>query len=321
MALNDGKVDLINDVPKANYIDLARFIAIYAVVLGHFAPFVGNANEWGRELLYMFHVPIFFVVSGMLSKPTSMAKAFFSLMVPYFIYNVISILKFDFVALFTIDALELNNSPTWFFPALFCVKVVGDKISKGVMGYAFMIIVLITTLDLEEVEIPRIFGLHAILYALPFFLIGKYLKGKLSSILSFRFSIAIIAMSCLWIPYVFATFNRFDMYSSQIHNPLVYFLTSILASLSVLIICNKAFGYIPKKFYDFIYVNSRGTMFILGTHYIVLGAINKYIMGGSALPFGVKILIVCLSTIPYYYVIRYTYNKLPILYGKVKKRV
>ena len=136
MALNDGKVDLINDVPKANYIDFARCIAIYAVVLGHFAPFVGNANEWGRELLYMFHVPIFFVVSGMLSKPTSMAKAFFSLMVPYFIYNVISILKFDFVALFTIDALELNNSPTWFFPALFCVKVVGDKIS-GICEVAY----------------------------------------------------------------------------------------------------------------------------------------------------------------------------------------
>lgn len=68
------KYELVGKKNNANYIDLARFIAIYAVVLGHFHPFVGMDNIVGRKLIYMFHMPIFFIISGMLSKPTTIKK-------------------------------------------------------------------------------------------------------------------------------------------------------------------------------------------------------------------------------------------------------
>ena len=93
MDLNDANGYKGKAAITANYIDLARFVGIYAVVLGHFAPYTGCSNEIGRELLYMFHVPLFFIISGMLSKPSSVLKIFYALIIPYFLYNIISIIK------------------------------------------------------------------------------------------------------------------------------------------------------------------------------------------------------------------------------------
>ena len=302
---------------QTNYIDLARFVGIYAVVLGHFAPFVCTCDEIGRELVYLFHVPLFFVISGMLSKPTPIIKTFSSLIIPYFIYNIISIVKMDFFALFTFDALNLNNSPTWFFAALFFIKIISDHINKWIPYYIGGVILVVALFHLYDVEIPRCGGLHAVVYGLPFFLFGKYIKDKMADILSVNIwilCVCVVLLICVCLRY-----ERFDLYSSEIHNPLVYFLTSCTASLLVLILCNKVFVYIPENLHSFIMVNSRGTMFILGTHYILLGVLSKYVIPGVHLHFYVKFLFVCLSSVPYYYVIRYTNKRFPILYGKLRK--
>lgn len=299
---------------NTNYIDLARFVGIYAVVLGHFTPFIGVGDDIGRKLLYAFHVPLFFVVSGMLSKPTPILKSFYSLMIPYLIYNIISIIKMDFKALFTFDALELNNSPTWFFPALFFIKTIANYIHKKIPYLIAIIIAGVTLLYYFDIEIPRLFGLHAVIYGLPFFLLGKFIKEKMEVILS----VGVGTLFCCGIILLSACLcnKRFDLYSSQIHNPIVYFISSGLASIWILAICNRIFIYIPKTLHRFIYTNSRGTMFILGTHYIALGVLSKYIIPEVHLSFLLKTLIVALSSIPYYYIIRYTYNKCPILYGR-----
>lgn len=299
---------------KTNYIDLARFVGIYAVVLGHFTPFIGIGDDIGRKLLYAFHVPLFFVVSGILSKPTPILKSFYSLMIPYLIYNVLSIIKMDFKALFTFDSLELNNSPTWFFPALFFIKIIANYIHEKIPYFIAIIIGSVTFLYYFNIEIPRLFGLHAVVYGLPFFLLGKFIKDKIEVILSVRMG-ALICCGVLLL--CVCLYNkRFDLYSSQIHNPIVYFISSGMASIWILAICKRVFIYIPNTLHQFIYTNSRGTMFILGTHYIALGVLSKYIIPGIHLSFLLKSLIVALSSIPYYYIIRYTYNRWPILYGR-----
>ena len=285
--------------PGTNYIDLARFVGIYAVVLGHFTPFVGMDNEVGRELLYMFHVPLFFIISGILSKPTSPIKTFYSLIIPYFIYNVISIAKMELIPLITLNALELNNAPTWFFAALFFIKIISDYINKAIPACIGIIIFVVTILHYSDIGISRFMGLHAVVYGLPFFLFGKFLKDKMSFVVSTRIY--------FWIPcviillFVFMYYERFDLYSSEIHNPVVYFLTSCMASLLILVLCSKLFVYIPRILYDFIRVNSRGTMFILGTHYILLGILSKYVIPGVQIDFLFKMLIVGLLSVPYYF--------------------
>lgn len=300
---------------RTNYIDLARFVGIYAVVLGHFTPFESIADGIGRELIYMFHVPLFFLISGMLSKPTSPIKVFYSLIIPYFIYNVISIAKLDIIPLITFNALELNNAPTWFFAALFFIKIISDNVNNAIPVYIGIIIFVVTILYYSDIGISRFMGLHAVVYGLPFFLFGKFLKDKMSFVVSARIY--------FWIPcaiilfFVFMYYERFDLYSSEIHNPLVYFFTSCMASLLILVLCSKLFVYIPKSFYDFIRVNGRGSMFILGTHYILLGVLSKYIIPDVQIDFLLKMLIVALLSVPYYFLIKYTYNKFPVLYGKM----
>ncbi len=299
---------------KINYIDLARFIGIYAVVLGHFAPFSGISNEIGRELLYMFHVPLFFVISGMLSRQASLLKTFCSLMIPYFIYNIISVLKLDFVPLLTFDALELNNAPTWFFAALFFIKIISDHINKAIPVYIVAIVVIVTLLHYLGGDVPRCFGLHAVVYGLPFFLLGKLIKERMHVILSAGILTLCVCVAILSLVFVF--YDRFDLYSSQIHDPVVYFMASGLASLFVLALCNRIFPHIPVEFHDYILVNSRGTMFILGTHYILLGVFSKYLFPDVHLHFVLKVLIVCLLSAVYYFAIKITYKRLPFLYGK-----
>lgn len=88
------------------------------------------------------------------------------------------------MALFTFDALELDNSPTWFFAALFFIKVISDYINKGILYYIGAIIAVTVICHYLNVGIPRFMGLHAVVYGMPFFLFGKYIKDKMPSLLA-----------------------------------------------------------------------------------------------------------------------------------------
>ena len=312
----------VSEKNVGNYIDLARFIAIYAVVLGHFPPFQGGGNLVGREIIYLFHVPIFFIVSGFLSKPSSIIKVFCSLIIPYFIYNVISIVKMDFVALFTVNALELSNAPTWFFAALFLIKIIADRINRGIPYYIVAIIALASMLYYLDIQIPRLFCLHAVIYGLPFSLLGKWLKNGIHLLLRPLTGTFFCVGSILFSVYVVMTYERFDLYSATIHNPIVYFISSSLSGLSILIVCHAVFKLLPEKLHSFIKISSRGSMFIVGTHYIIVALIAKT-LGYVGIPstFLVKTLIVCLLMVPYFYLIKFTFDRFPILYGKFGRRL
>ena len=303
----------------ANYIDLARFVAIYAVVLGHFHPFIGTVDNIGRQLIYLFHMPIFFIISGMLSKQTKFSKLCYSLLIPYVIYNIISIVHLDFIPFLTFDALELTNSPTWFFIVLFGVKFIADKINKYIPHIIGTVFLFVVVLHFIGIDLPRHFCVNAAVYGFLFFMIGKYIKSNLDTIYLPKIRYSIYTLSILATAYVLLNYDRFDMYLANTYNPVVYFTSSIFASISILLLCRSAFKHIPYKCYDFIKTNSRGTMLIVGTHYVLLKVLVKVLPDGIAIPFLLKLFIVTISTIPYYFVIKYTFNKFPILYGKRKQ--
>lgn len=52
---------------RVEYIDIAKGLSIFFVILGHAA---NNLDEpFYRVLLYTFHMPLFFMLSGILMKP------------------------------------------------------------------------------------------------------------------------------------------------------------------------------------------------------------------------------------------------------------
>ena len=88
----------MNRTSRIAWIDLARAIAIYAIVLGHTL-----RGESIYPWLYKFHVPLCIVISGMCfrigdkSFGQFLKKKFFSLMVPYYIFATISIVIYQVV--------------------------------------------------------------------------------------------------------------------------------------------------------------------------------------------------------------------------------
>ena len=265
----------------------------------------------------MFHMPIFFIISGMLSKPTPVKKVAYSLLIPYLIYNIISIIKLDIISLLTVDALQLVNSPTWFFMALFVIKVMADHINKHIPIIVSAIMVILVAIHIGGGTLPRTFCVNAITYGFIFFLIGKYIKDKISLLYtSIKLKYCIYFVSIICCLYSLFAYGRFDMYLADTYNPIAYFLTSLSCSISILLLCLSVFHFIPNKWHEFIKTNSRGTMLIVGTHYIVLAVIRRMLPDDFYIPFLIKLLVTAISTIPYYYIIKLTFNNIPILYGK-----
>lgn len=116
--------------------------------------------------------------------------------------------------------------------------------------------------------------------------------------------------------YVCRNYNRFDMYLADTYNPIVYFISSLLTSVSVLLLCKQTFGMIPSMIHGFIRTISRGTMLIVGTHYILLKVFSKLLPTDVAIPFDLKMIITFAFVIVYFILIKHTFKRFPILYGK-----
>lgn len=82
---------------RVQWLDIAKFIAIFAVYLGHF----GSAAGLGYSFVFKFHVPLFFFLSGCaesFSKETSFLqytkKKYQTIMIPFFCFALLSIIIF-----------------------------------------------------------------------------------------------------------------------------------------------------------------------------------------------------------------------------------
>ena len=77
---------------RLTYIDTAKGIGIALVVLGH----LDKTGQLSREMIYAFHMPFFFFISGLFVSNTKGAKAYFSdcfkrLYVPFAFFTVLDI--------------------------------------------------------------------------------------------------------------------------------------------------------------------------------------------------------------------------------------
>lgn len=75
-------------------LDAAKGLLIILVVFGH------SGNKMLHDVIFLFHMPLFFMISGMLISKEHLAKRSYfltrikRLMIPYYIYGMIDILIF-----------------------------------------------------------------------------------------------------------------------------------------------------------------------------------------------------------------------------------
>lgn len=164
----------IKQSERYKWVDIARGIGILLVVYAHAYPPTGI-----KILIYSFHIPLFFVLSGYCFKyadnidfVTFIKKKFYSLIIPYIFLSAICIVLYFILSQFANNSYNYwklilgifigirgqewmpVNTPMWFILALFVTNLIGFivfKIAKkdsirillltlvGVVGYAYVI--------------------------------------------------------------------------------------------------------------------------------------------------------------------------------------
>ncbi len=129
---------------RYDYIDIAKGIGILMVVWAHIM-----LTGWTHRFIYAFHMPLFFLLSGMLFKKEKyssfgkfIAHRAKRLFIPYIIYSVLTwilwatfrCLRHDEVDSYVMPLLQtviaqgsgayiVHNSALWFIPCLFLVEI------------------------------------------------------------------------------------------------------------------------------------------------------------------------------------------------------
>lgn len=303
-----------NQTSRLEWIDIARGIAVFMVVLGHI--WYSSSTTWLNTLIYAVHVPLFLVLSGFLFK-TKKDQGFLK----FFLNKVITLLlpTFLFVGIGIIiartrynitDPLELTksffmwdgkfsyNAPCWYFLALFQISLIGyfidlpnrSMISKPLLAFVFFVIAYVMVSQKEIILaakpksgyfIPMAFD--RTMLCCGFFIIGSlikdlyfFFKEKLSTKWKISLSVLLFVVSfTLWILFAIVWNKKTSIYGMNLGNYWSFIFGGIFGSIAFLYIA-FAISKIPVLGF-IIKLWGQNSMFIMGTHYIAkIGLVAKY---------------------------------------------
>lgn len=189
---------------RIKWIDVSKALTLVLVVLGHTL-----RTGVVRNMVYSFHVPCFFFLSGIVADEELSAKNICKeakrTLIPYYSFGLISIAIY--CGLGTVAASGFNmgtdstwenickliygcsvlkfNAPLWFLPALFVTKVLYKLVCKMLNGnsYAMVFIAIVGSIAgflYTDMELPSLpYSFEIVLKLFPFFLVGKLFAPKL----------------------------------------------------------------------------------------------------------------------------------------------
>ena len=192
------------------WLDSAKGFGILLVVLGH-ASLLGPLNHF----LFAFHMPLFFIISGVLFKPRPLGVIFRrktqSLLVPYFVFAFLTFIYWSVVerrfrpGSYSVPDAAINivvarggiehnpyNVVLWFLPCLFITEIMFSAIhmivNRGSLGrraggIAIVCSCIVSFLIggwLQSLDLPRLpFTLDIIPFSYGFYAIGYVAKDIL----------------------------------------------------------------------------------------------------------------------------------------------
>lgn len=278
---------------RVDTVDIAKGIGILLVIFGH----ISNGEQLPRLFIYSFHMPLFFLVSGLLSKPrrgikTELKKAFRGLYLPYFVFVVIDTTAFVICHINKLNTLSVlkrfgltsvglgktyYNPPIWFLFALFVIKVIFTLMMnikfKTIILYAVFGACVVFTFFYDNIELKQnVMYIRAVL-GFPFFALGFVLKDVLLSLIKSKINIAALFVSAA---ILFAALtitckkNDFvNMYLYKLGSPALYFVNALLGialAINASIIIDRIFEKRLRFVKSFFMYYGRNSIYILCTH-------------------------------------------------------
>lgn len=238
--------------------DLLKGLGIFLVVLGH----IVHVNQV-HNFIYAFHMPLFFVVSGMLykDKPDFIIKQARRTLVPYFFFSFLCFAYWTLVEIryrggggvdmlgqlvnifYPIKTFEFNVV-LWFIPCLFLVSVAYNMLDRYIKDRRIIWIVLIAVMFFDQYclsyNMPRFF--KQVVIAIPFYGFGVALNefvdvfNSIKSRAKISAAIIFVFFTFLFVWYVDA---RNSMMVSKFEN-------GYLAFFVIAIVCFGCFYFLCK---------------------------------------------------------------------------
>jgi len=315
------------------WIDYAKAIAIFLVVLGHSFTPTGGGNLEVKNFIYSFHMPVFFFLSGYLwrmkddSFKDYLLKSLKSLLIPYFLLNVLAAVVMIPILLASHNYDEIFNraidtvigaahcyaGPAWFLACLFWIRILiffTEKIQQPVLMLALSVV--------GAYAIGKFvwWDVSSALAAFPLFYGGYFVKKKRwIERCRTKYWVLVFMISLPLLLYINHINGSVSIYSLLFGNyPWLYYIETVIGVIFFIALMNV----ISFRECDLINTLSRESIMIMALH----GAVSIYVsviigkllpMDESTLIYGlVKSLVIVVLL---YYPCIKIQNKWPILSG------
>lgn len=336
---------------RIQWVDYAKAFGIFLVVLGH-----AGFPESVRSVIYVFHIPLFFFLSGMFFKPEKYAnynvflkKRLRQLVVPYLFFNIATYLFWVIIGRhFGKDALLVfnplhpllgilygtptnhfleHNAPMWFLACLFMTESLYFLIFKNINNQlkiiGLIVFAMIGFIDYRFNYFFRLpWGLNVSLVVIVFYGLGSILSDKLQDDDSkSKFLLSAITFICSILVLLVAYFNgKIEVSMHEYGNYLLFWLGAF-AGIGFVISVMKLLQiyHLNLFFIEFI---GKNTLIILGFHLTAgtfIKAIIVYVFNQEISVFDyqlVELLYSVLSIIVLVPVIFILNKYFPVLIGK-----
>lgn len=273
-----------DDMPckRIRYIDIARGIAMILVIIGH----CDYTNEQVRVWLYSFHMPLFFVISGLTFSINNKANIkemikdkFKKLLIPYFILSIILwilvvtiVRNFRNISIKELIGILIGYRLTpyyfsmWFILVLFLTEIVAYNILKKMenlnsktINYAVIIISLVSVflgVFVNKYVKGFIWSLDLVPFGLGFFMMGQFIKINIkffkSKVFKFYFLPIFLMVNLIFTYSNYLLHGRTDLYLCNTGNYFLFLISSVSGVLFIIIESyylryNKILEYVGKN--------------------------------------------------------------------------
>ena len=333
------------------WMDWAKFIGIFLVVFGHLLQTTGDWCHPGIlelwNIIYLFHMPLFFVLSGYMYKEShSFKKIFFTLVVPYLIYQLLyfpivfslkvraegfsfDLLCKQFLGIVLGDGYNTSISyynclPCWFIVSMIQVRLFFHFVPINRKSSILLLIICSALLLLLKVyNLDLIFCLDSTLMAIPYFLVGYALaRGGFFSRIKTAGGGYFCSLLCLIVLLIVYKINGPTQMNelSFGRNLVLAYIGGFAGSLMII------FAVLKIKFIDaYSRLIARNTLFLIFFHWVIifiLGYLGVFSLWEIIDNFVWNILVMTVfaiavlwSSIP---VISFLNKKYPVVLGKNK---